>query len=216
MRRGRRSGSGRGDAVDLRHARADRFLGLRRGWFASRECRVHHRLDDFLVAGAAAQHAAERIAHLRFARVFSAREQVARRHQHAGGADAALRGAVTMKGALQLRHRLAAREPFDRDDRAALDLGERREAGTDLAAIDEHRAGAAVARVATDLGTGEAKLVAQHVREARDRRRGRAHRTPVQLEGDGSRRELGARAVHAADPRLVRQRMTKVCAASLR
>jgi len=121
-----------------------------------------------------------------------------------------------MEGALQFGERLAARQALDRRHAAALNLGERREAGADLAPVDEHRAGAAVARVAANLGAGEAELVAQHVGQARNRRGRRAHRATVQRERRHLSREIGARAVHARAPSSFRQRATSVCAASRR
>ena len=53
------------------------------------------------------------------------------------------------------------------------------EAGADRLAVEEHRAGAAVAGVAADLGAGQAELVAQHLGQP-------AHR--VAEDRDGARR----------------------------
>ena len=59
--------------------------------------------DDLAVAGAAAEHAAERVHDLGLGRARRARQQGGRRHQHAGRADAALGGAVAQEGGLQAR-----------------------------------------------------------------------------------------------------------------
>ncbi len=91
-----------------------------------------------------------------------ARQQIARRHQHAGRADAALRRAVALKGALQRAQAAVLGEALDGHDPAALDLAQRHQAGADLGAVEQHRAGAAVAGVAADLGAGQAEIVAQH------------------------------------------------------
>ena len=91
-----------GDAVDLLQPGAHRVAGsgsVRRGGDAVGG--GQHRLDDLAVAGAAAQHAAQRVQHLRFARLRPPRQQVGRGHQHAGRTDAALRRAVDVEGFLQ-------------------------------------------------------------------------------------------------------------------
>src|SRR6185369_12753816 len=55
---------------------------------------------------------------------------------------------------------------FDRVDVGAFRLGRGDQAGAGLAAVDEHRAGAAVSGVAADLGADELKTVAQRTGEA--------------------------------------------------
>ena len=65
-----------------------------------------HRLDDLAVAGAAAEHAAERVEHRRLVGIRIRAQQRLRAHQHAGRAGAALRRPVGDEGALQ--HREAA------------------------------------------------------------------------------------------------------------
>ncbi len=82
-----------------------------------------HRFDDLLIAGAAAQHAAQRILDLGARRIGAARQQVARRHQHAGRADAALRGAVGEERTLQIVELARRAQPFDRGDRARRRIG---------------------------------------------------------------------------------------------
>ena len=54
-------------------------------------------------------------------------------------------------------------------DRRAVRLRGRNEAGADLLAVHQHRAGPAIARVAADLRAGEPKLVAQAIGERRER-----------------------------------------------
>ena len=58
------------------------------------------------------------------------------------------------------------RHAFDRFDRAALDLGRHDETRIDEPAVEQHVAGAAVAVVATFLGTGEAQIVAERLEQA--------------------------------------------------
>ena len=77
------------------------------------------------------------------------------------------------------------RQSLDGRDLGAVSLDRENRAGLRAAAINEDRAGAALARVAADVGTRQVELVAQHVREQGARlyfdRPGRA----VHVEGDG-------------------------------
>ena len=126
--------------------------------------------NDLLVAGAAAEHAAQRVLDRRVVGVGSLAEQVGRRHQHPGRADPALGRAVQVEGVLERREASACfREPLDGQHLAPLDLGHRRHAGADLAAVEQHRAGAAISGVAADLGAGHRELFAQHMGEPPDR-----------------------------------------------
>src|SRR5450755_1799432 len=79
---------------------------------------------------------------------------------------------------------IAVAEALDRLDLPALDLAHGDETGAGLPPIEQHRAGAAVARVAADLGTSESKVVAQRRRQPRDRRASPLGRTTVQGERD--------------------------------
>ena len=149
-----------GRAVDPRQARADGRAGRRRG--GQRGRRIQDGLDDLAVAGAAAEHAAERILDL-----------AARRPRRL--APGARWAAISMPG-VQMPHCAAPwarndacsaasvpcrRQALDGLDRAARDLAHRHQAGADLPAVEQHGAGAAVAGVAADLGAGEAEVVAQ-------------------------------------------------------
>jgi hypothetical protein len=111
-----------GHAIDFGQTRADG--GTHAGLPSRGRWRIHiqHRFHDLAVAGAAAQHAAERILHLGLVRARVAPEQARRGHQHAGRADAALGRAVAMKGGLQRGRDPVPRETFDGGDLAPLDL----------------------------------------------------------------------------------------------
>ena len=152
LRRRRRSGAARG--TDRR--RRDRRGGPR-GHASAR--RREHRVDDLAVAGAAAEHAAERVAHLGSRSASGVRaSSVVGRHQHAGRADAALRGAVREEGLLERRRAAVARQALDGRARASLDLRRprTRQAQT-WRPSSQHRARAAVAGVAADLRAGQAE-----------------------------------------------------------
>jgi len=206
-----------GHAVGLEGARAQ---GAARGWRGGQGCvggGVHHRLHDLAVTGAAAQHAAQAVLHLGFGGVGVARQQIGRRQDHAWRADAALGAQVPVEGGLDGRQPPVAAQALDGGDGAAARLGHGREAGAHLPAVQQHRAGAAVASVAADLGAREAQLVAQQVRQPRGGRRAHGHRRAVHREGDG----FGgwARVVHgkaASAPRVESSRRSSVPAASSR
>ncbi len=183
-----------GDAVGLHGARADRPARLRRGDRDLALGRREHRLDDLAVAGAAAQHAAERVLDVAGRRVAIAREEIARRHEHARRADAALRRAVREECLLQPIEPAIARERFDRRDPPPVDLRRRNEAGAHLFAIEEYRARAAIARIAADLGAGEAQTVAEEVGETLGR--GRQDRDGLVVHDQHDVDELGTRRVH--------------------
>ena len=115
---------------------------------------TRHRIDDLSVAGAAAEHAAQGVldGRARWPRV--AGEKIACGHQHAGRAGAALGGARLDEGVLQSGHGRVGGEAFDGGDRAIRHLAERNEAGADLGAVEQHRAGTAIAGITADLGAG--------------------------------------------------------------
>ena len=61
------------------------------------------------------------------------------------------------------------------------------QAGADLLAVEQHRAGAAIAGIAADLGAGQAELVAQRAaRRVRRRSVGRDAAVPFSVEGECS------------------------------
>ena len=191
-----------GRRVEPRRARADGLAGARRRRVDDRaRGDREHRLDDLAVAGAAAQHAGERVADLGLARPRIRAQQRLGAHQHARRADAALRRAVGDEGALQRRQRaVGAGEAFDRRHRAAVALADADDARADLLAVEQHRAGAAVAGVAADLGAGQAELVAQRVGEAPARIAGELARAAVDVDADDAGSPAG-RARSSAPPR---------------
>src|SRR5438445_7619879 len=104
----------RGNAADGRRERSFPFLRYAFGGEL-------HRLDDLLVAGAAAQVAADGIADLRFGRVGIRIQQGLSRDQHAGGAVAALQRVRLAEAVLQHAHRaVGPRETLDGGDAVAV------------------------------------------------------------------------------------------------
>ena len=175
-----------------------------------------HRLDDLAVAGAAAEHAGERVAHLGLARLRVRAQQRLGAHQHARRADAALRRAVGDEGALQRRQRaVGAGEALDRRHRAAVALADGDDARADLLAVEQHGAGAAVAGVAADLGAGQAELVAQRVGEPPAGSPASSRARAVDVEADDLDRRQVARGHGVATAR-ARARRSSVAVASSR
>ena len=149
-------------AVQPCQAFADRAADRRLDHNSSVEAmRRHYGLDDLAIAGAAAEHAAERLHRLRFGRRGGFAQQRGRGQQHRRRADSALGGAMESEGAPQTRDdRLVVAEAFDRLDAAARHLADGCEARANGLAVDQHRAGAAIAGVATDFHARQAAILA--------------------------------------------------------
>src|ERR1700742_1420595 len=125
--------------------------------------RPEHRLHDVLVAGAAAQVAGYRPPHVFLGGIRVAVEQVLGRHHHARRAEPALQ-AVLLPEPLLDGMQLARRgQALHGGDLTAVDLDRQHRAGLDRPAVDQHRAGAAVGRVAAAMGAGQPGTPADQV-----------------------------------------------------
>ena len=137
------------------------------------------RLDDRLVAGAAAEIARERLVDALARRRRAAMVVREQAHHDAGRAEAALRTVEIDHRLLHGVQRLALGEVLDGEQFGAVDLPEQQNAGIDrlvgeLAAPKmrkHHRAGAAVALAAALLGPRRARLLAQPIEQRRPRRK---------------------------------------------
>ncbi|MDB5376378.1 MAG: hypothetical protein JWR00_824 [Rubritepida sp.] len=121
------------------------------------------RIDDPPVARAAAEHAAQRLLHLGLARRGVPAQQLGPGHQHPGRADAALRRAMRVEARHQRLTFRRRSQALDGLDGRALALTERRQAGAGLRAIHQHRAGAAIPRVAAELRARQPQRVPQRI-----------------------------------------------------
>ncbi len=99
-----------------------------------------------------------------------------------------------MEGGLQRIEPAAFGETLDGHDRAALDLRRGDEAGADLRAVEQHRAGAAIAGIAADLGAGQPQILTQEVGEPADGGRHHCFFPPVHPE-----MELKMAVIHPID-----------------
>src|SRR6185295_2408757 len=100
--------------------------------------------QDVLVGAAAAEIAADRPRDLRVARRRAPVEQRAQAHDLAGRAEPALEGVHLDEGALDRVELVAARDPLDGPDLAAVAVDRQQQARVDGPAVDQDGAGPAV------------------------------------------------------------------------
>ena len=105
----------------------------------------------------------------------------------AGCAVAALEAIVFDERGLHGMHLVGRAETFDGRDAVAFVHHREREAGVDAASVDDHRAGATLAVIATFLGAGEVQVVAQRVEQRGARVELERVRFAVHLERELSR-----------------------------
>src|SRR6266545_2875474 len=134
----------------------------RRGELAGR---VEHRLDDLLVAGAAAEVAFDAVFDLCDARLGVVPEQLPDRHDHAAGAVPALHRVMTYERGLELGQLTVAGLALDRLHRPAVRLHGQDHAGVDGLPVQEHGACTALTGAAALLCPGQAEVVAQKVQQ---------------------------------------------------
>src|SRR5258708_5922382 len=119
------------------------------------------RLDDVVISSAAADVALELFAdRLVVERVALALHHVDRRHDHAGGTEAALQAVIVAERLLHRVQRRAIGEPIDGKDVRAFGLPGEHGTGFDRLAVHVDDASTALRGVAADVGTGEAQCLA--------------------------------------------------------
>src|SRR5690606_39012287 len=90
-------------------------------------------------------------------------EETDGRHDHPGGAVAALEAMTLPEPFLYGMELAVGRQTFDRGDGGSVRLDGEHGAGLDRLAVDQHRASPAVAGFAADVGAGEALILTQEV-----------------------------------------------------
>src|SRR5580704_2092695 len=128
-----------------------------------------HRLDDVLIAGAAAKIGREHVDEVVVVDVRLAFQHSGDQHEEAGRAEAALQPMVLHEGALKDGELLARGQALDRADRLSGGLHREHQAGAHRRAVDQHRAGAAHAVLAADMGAGLAAILADRVHQGAPR-----------------------------------------------
>ncbi len=96
-------------------------------------------------------------------------QQGGRREDEARRAEAALGGVVLVEGGLHAGEVVGRADALQRDDRRALDVDDRRQAGAARLAVDQDGARAAAALLAAGLGGRQPELLAQDLQQGRQR-----------------------------------------------
>ena len=151
---------------------------------AGRGLRALDRFHDADIAGAAAEIAGQLQADALFIGVRQPRDDVPPRHQHSGGAEAALQAVIFGEGLAQQRHDRIGFEPFQRRDLGAVRRSREGDAGSRGRAVDQDRARAAHAMLAADMRRRQRLMLAQEIREVQARRDLGLHVPAVDGEGE--------------------------------
>ena len=122
-----------------------------------------HGLDDVLIAGAAAQIRRQHVEQIVVADIRLALEHADRQHQEARRAEAALQAVVIHEGLLHRMQFVAVGQTLDGANFLAVGLHREHQAGAHRLAVDDHRAGAANAVLAADMGAGLPAILADGV-----------------------------------------------------
>src|SRR3984957_6985363 len=181
----------RASGLDIEHARWVHLLsGAANG------------LDDAGITAAAAEMPVHRRANLCFGGLRSFREQRCRGDNHSVEAISPLHGLFFNDGFLHrvqsgcVREFSLARVPggqsFERGDGLALDRGNRRHAGANFFAVEEHGTRSALREAASEAWALQMKLVGKHVQQGRIGRGGNSGEAFVYADLE--------RAVHGAPP----------------
>ena len=96
-------------------------------------------------------------------------DQADRAHDLAGRAEPALQAVMRDESGLDRMQLVAARDALDGEDVGAVMADRQSQARIDPSAVDQHRAGAALAAVASLFGSGQVETLAQEI-EQRDAR----------------------------------------------
>src|SRR5207247_8226497 len=141
-----------------------------------------------------------------------------RRHEDARRAKPALQGVVKHERALQLLDLARIGQALDRVYLAAVGLRREHEAGAHDFAVDAHRAGAAHAVLAADVGAGELELVPEEVGEVEPRGHAALHSLAVHGERDldGFERRVHGRSCLSTRPARTLARWSLVAAEACR
>jgi hypothetical protein len=126
-------------------------------------CGELYRLDDVLIAGAAAQVTLEVVPDLGLTRVRNALKQIVGGHDHSRRAETALQAMLFPEPFLDRVQITVLSETFDRRDLGTVSLYGEDGAALHGPAVHEDRAGAALAGIASNVGAGEVEHVANVV-----------------------------------------------------
>ena len=105
-------------------------------------------------------------------------------HEKTGRTEAALQAVMLHEGALQRVELFSVGQAFDGADFFAVRLDRKHQTGAHRRAVDQHRAGAAHAMLAADMGAGLAAIFADGVDQRAARFDANAVRSPVDRQRD--------------------------------
>src|SRR5665213_147278 len=147
--------------------------------------------DDARVSSAAAEVRVERLADLRLAGRALVLQQRDGAYDHAGNAVAALRCLLLEEGLLHGMQLIAGSEPLERHDAPPGEGLHGRRATRGGLAVDENRTRIALLEAASELGRGQAEIVAQHRQQRRPGIGADDHTPAVDVELDLLRHAAG-------------------------
>src|SRR5213596_3002673 len=177
---------------------------MRPSWLASHASprRSLDRIDNGLIAGAAAVIARQMLAYPLPIRLGFLLQEILRGDKHSRRAKAALQSVAITKGGLQVGDLAAVVQSFNGYDRCAVCLHSQHQAGTNDLAVHAHRASPANPVLATDMCSSQLQMLAQEVRQVETRQNMRIDGFTVDFERDwhGSR-HTGPPAMRSGRPR---------------
>src|SRR5207248_4104622 len=145
-----------------------------------------HRLDDVVVARAAADVALEAVADLLLGGLRVLVEQRAGGDDHPRRAEAALQAVLVPESLLDGMELAGLGDALDGGDLPALELHGEERAALDGLAVDEHRARSALARVAADVRARQTQHIAQEMHEEEPWLDLASEVGPVDVDADGA------------------------------
>src|SRR5262245_2122680 len=144
-----------------------------------------NRVDDVLVARAAAEIPRDALADLAFGRRGVVGEQRDGGHDHARRAVAALQPVLVPERLLHPVQLAITGEALDRGDLGTVGLDGERRARLHAPSVNEHRTGAALTRIAPDVRAGQPEVLPQEVNEEEPWLDARGPDLAVHGDGDG-------------------------------
>ena len=125
-----------------------------------------HRMDDAGIGAAAADAGIYEACDVGIARIGIRLQQAGGRHDHPGGAVAALKGFGVQKCLLNGMELRTGRQRFNRGDGAGADGSRACHAGADRVPVDEHGTRAALPFAAPETASGQTEIVAEDEEQA--------------------------------------------------
>src|SRR5262245_15720135 len=143
-----------------------------------------HRLDDILVAGAAAQIRGEHVEKVFVTDIGISLQNADRQHQESGCTETALQRVMVHEGLLHRMQSVAVSQAFDGPDFPAVGLHGEHQAGAHRLAIDNNRASAADTMLATDMRSRLSTIFTDGIGQGTPRLDGDRVIAAIDIDGD--------------------------------